>query len=898
MLILWPGASWGQTFSAAHQKALNAYVDYANESASEISTVVVRIIDYYPSIHQQRSWGAPRYTCPLQQEDYYFKTALELGKTLPTAHYASLEEKLKSLRSAADEIDNRCKALDTYHKLEDYKRDNFAGAEKIVGEMMGLLDVYATRQHALETELSAVYSKLGGVTNDAYGKAERQMRAEVSRERELIDRWKFNLKQDAHTGWPVDKLEASILESDQRLNALRAENITVKYPASSMWKSFLEAMSSIIEVKRDGLDDYNFEARKSDKHSNDVYLSLINYYNGTLVSNFNMYIQYAGGDGHRGLKAMNYFLRYTINDKPVVSAIVEAPFEDIPRAAFEAPPQRAAITRDGYAALTNYVNFINETWRQDRYLQMVLGNFASSAGYYRNLDSFDKRAGMTFDYKNFTLPLSSYQMAVADSKVLPPPIARSLNDQSTVLLNILKEMNGLCASIELETREKRYEKDRLAHIFQILDRMEKLFVIWDDRKETLYKDVRKAYDSYAQLQQSSSWYVSGTALLELTNLNHDALFKAKAYYNGSDRKDIPTEDIDNKIHDVISGEYDNMKGIQKIGRNNGLCPYTPYEDLPVTSRSLSEELKALKPVTAASRNNHPYHRMLYHYNDIVDDYNKFCTLSKDVLLLPIVKQPELFRPSYPDPVPRQTGDHPAVDQAATTAAVVVGGQTNTTTTPAQQVRTSTVVRHDTIYIERRDTVYLTEDSEDLRSMDGYAINNMVLLLDASGSMNAPEKLPLLKQSILQLLTMMRPEDEISIIVFSDKPKALLTAVSFKEEERIRKAISSLKPSGKTDGNQAIKLAYKVADGNYLRGGNNRVILATDGQFALSDETRALIERYSHEDIFLSVFNFGKGAGASQVLEKLADTGKGNYAYISPQNIELRLIREAKAKKQK
>jgi Mg-chelatase subunit ChlD len=183
-------------------------------------------------------------------------------------------------------------------------------------------------------------------------------------------------------------------------------------------------------------------------------------------------------------------------------------------------------------------------------------------------------------------------------------------------------------------------------------------------------------------------------------------------------------------------------------------------------------------------------------------------------------------------------------------------------------------------------------------MEGYAINNMVLLLDASGSMNAPEKLPLLKQSIFQLLTMMRQEDEVSIIAFSDKPKALLTAASFTEDDKIKKAINSLKPSGKTDGNQAIKLAYKVADGNYMRGGNNRVILATDGQFALSDETRALIEKYSQEDIFLSVFNFGKGAGAGQALERLAETGKGNYAHISAENIELRLIREAKAKKQK
>lgn len=183
-------------------------------------------------------------------------------------------------------------------------------------------------------------------------------------------------------------------------------------------------------------------------------------------------------------------------------------------------------------------------------------------------------------------------------------------------------------------------------------------------------------------------------------------------------------------------------------------------------------------------------------------------------------------------------------------------------------------------------------------MEGYATNNMILLLDVSGSMNTPEKLPLLKQSVLDLLSMMRQEDKVSIIAFSGKPKALLESASFKEDEKIKNAIGDLKSSGKTDGNAGVKLAYKVADENYIRGGNNRIILATDGEFGLNDETRALIEKFSKEDIFLSIFNFGKGAGASKVLQKLAELGKGNYQYISKENVELQLIREAKAKKKK
>jgi Ca-activated chloride channel family protein len=165
-------------------------------------------------------------------------------------------------------------------------------------------------------------------------------------------------------------------------------------------------------------------------------------------------------------------------------------------------------------------------------------------------------------------------------------------------------------------------------------------------------------------------------------------------------------------------------------------------------------------------------------------------------------------------------------------------------------------------------------------------------------MNSPEKLPLLKESVLNMLSMMREEDRVSIIAFSGKPKTLLESASFKNESKIKKAISDLKSSGKTDGNAGLKLAYEVADENYIRGGNNRIILATDGQFATSEETLALIQKFSKEDIFLTIFNFGKGAGASKELENLAAMGKGNYSYISKENVEVKLIREAKAKKKK
>jgi Ca-activated chloride channel homolog len=316
-------------------------------------------------------------------------------------------------------------------------------------------------------------------------------------------------------------------------------------------------------------------------------------------------------------------------------------------------------------------------------------------------------------------------------------------------------------------------------------------------------------------------------------------------------------------------------------------------------------VKKLKPAGNKTRYQHPYHDIVYYYNDIVDDYNKFCELSKDVYHLKTVKQPELFIIQNPKPKPSDKPKPPVQQTAANNAPPVSTPTTVKTPTTGKEARVTPAtgnnkekVLHDTVYIEKRDTVYLGAPGEELRSMKGYASNNMVLLLDVSGSMNTPEKLPLLKQSVLNMISMMRDEDKVSIIAFSGKPRVLLESASFKDEARIRKAIDNLKSAGKTDGNAGLKLAYDVADKNYLRGGNNRIILATDGQFATSEEITQLIGKFAGEDIFLSIFNFGEGMGNARGLESIAKQGKGNYEHISKDNIELKLIREAKSKRKK
>jgi Mg-chelatase subunit ChlD len=402
--------------------------------------------------------------------------------------------------------------------------------------------------------------------------------------------------------------------------------------------------------------------------------------------------------------------------------------------------------------------------------------------------------------------------------------------------------------------------------------------------------VRKIYDSYP-FKNADNWIVSWKALRQLVDDDHGALFQAKEFYLEKSRSIPSTTSIDEHLREVLSKEFENMKSIEKYGRSNGLCPYTPYEDIPKTSRSLSEKLQRMnEPKSNGSR--HPYDDLVYLYNDVVNDFNKFTELAKHNLLKTI-HQPDWIDISAE--AHATGGAHPV--QAVIPLVPEKKVSNVSVVNPDVQSQGKTVL-HDTVYIEKRDTIYLADPGEDLRSMEGYAINNMVLLLDVSGSMNAPEKLPLLKSSVLNLLSMMRKEDQVSIVIYSGKAKVLLQPTSFKDENKITSAINELTSSGKTDGNAGIKLAYQVADKNYLRGGDNRIILATDGEFPISEDVFAMADKFSKEDIFLSVFNFGKTTSSAKNLEKLSSKGKGNYEHISKENMELKLIREAKSKKSK
>lgn len=162
-------------------------------------------------------------------------------------------------------------------------------------------------------------------------------------------------------------------------------------------------------------------------------------------------------------------------------------------------------------------------------------------------------------------------------------------------------------------------------------------------------------------------------------------------------------------------------------------------------------------------------------------------------------------------------------------------------------------------------------------------SNLVFLIDVSGSMDYYNKLTLLQSAMKIMVKQLRPEDRVAIVVYASATGLVLESTPASERSRILEAIDQLSAGGSTAGGAGIELAYKVAEDHFLKEGNNRVILATDGDFNVGVSSEQglikLIEEKRESGVFLSVLGFGTGNYQDGKMEQLADHGNGNYAYI-------------------
>ena len=883
------------------QQSLNQYVAFLNGSVDVLMSRFQMLQTYQAEVERYRKRPDSGLRLPSSGplEDFYYKKT-EATSGLTPAEKQRLTTAAEALWKLLNKIDQTGKTLETYVRLSDYQRDNLKQSDALMTEMQGLFGQFSRERDAFFKQIQRIYRRYQPyLATNPYLFTEKEMEQVLLSQAQLLDSLTYHLNENSPADWPVDRVQQRMLADEKALNSFGKAKATLKYPASDMVGMFREALQTIQGVKRRAIDDYTFAARQSAQHGNSVYLDLLKQYNQSLLASYQSFVDYSRPN-RQLLHSPKYSPVFVLESAALPSKTVArtAPFTDKSLLSFATKPAVVPASRPTYQALNGHVTFINESLRQMHLLQLLLRNYQSSAEYYRDPARSRQRANLSYAHDDYKMPVAEYQLLLNSSQQIPQPYRSAINTQAEVLLGMLKEMDGLSIELIGYTTRKEYLQDQLQRSDAILDRYAYLFDTFDQKKEQLYRDVRRIFDSYPTANPASSWNVAGKSMLKTLDDDTEILFGVKAYFKLETAQLPATDKLETGARTLIRDEYQNLKGLQRLGRSNGLCPYTRYENLAENSLRFAGLPQRVKPVTPATTR-HPYEEFYYLYNnELVYEYNQFTELAKEKLLM-AVNQPDLFafRRTLPtnslSAVPKRT--QPPVNPPAPT----VNNQP-VKATPRQTEPEQKVVQRDTVYVERTkvDTVFVDRGSaRDVpNSLDGFASNNMVLLLDVSSSMDSPIKLPLLKRSVKSLLSLLRPEDQISVVTYSGKARLVLKPTSGANTDEIARVIDGLRSDGDTDGNRGIQLAYKVANQNYIRAGNNRIILATDGEFPVSDEVFQLIAESARQDVYLTVFTFGRNPLTGQNLKKLSQLGKGTFMHVTPQNANLQLVQEAQAKK--
>lgn len=557
----------------------------------------------------------------------------------------------------------------------------------------------------------------------------------------------------------------------------------------------------------------------------------------------------------------------------------------------KAPPAR----NHAVAALNQYVSYCNETIHALWILHEAWRELNSSANSYLTYG----RGTLYFRYEDVlsrsdyyeTLPADIYQRCLTDSKALEPAAQQTLNARLAAVKQVLDQLQALGAEANRYVEQKQQTQDPGLHrLFELLERAEQRFDAYDQAKENLFAEVRRLYESqYRPTNPQHRVVATAAALLP-------AVIVCKNLLDDLDRNDTSRvgaqlRELNSLIAQFEARKTANLAGLYRFGSNNGLDPAYRYDQVVGDLKALAEHGRAFQSSSWTQYGDRARPKTEFYYNErflnkynryglgLIRDYNAFveladgrkiqqeaaipnyCITNKSIKLdvtvtnlLRWVEEPHQFKVVHPTPATKE----PAVTAkpAGSLAPAKAPGET----------------------------------------LDGYAENHLIFLLDVSGSMNQPEKLPLLQDAFRYLLTLTRREDKVAIVSYSGEARVELKSVSAGKRKKIEERLNHLKTHGGTNANRGLQLAYEVAARNIIPRGNNRIILASDGEFSINSTTESLIAENLRHGIALTVFYFGlpNHERVIQRLQRLAELGKGNFRQITPKNASRALLEEAQA----
>jgi hypothetical protein len=500
-------------------------------------------------------------------------------------------------------------------------------------------------------------------------------------------------------------------------------------------------------------------------------------------------------------------------------------------------------------ALNLYVDFVNQNIETLTHFHNKFSRFGLRLNqYYHKVpkDSLGRaKSGfkLRFSENPNGISLSSlYEKTTKSDGILPEKLKSSLNTSADKLMESIRQILTINQELESYVNKADYCPDNQLDIaYKLLSQSRVLFYDFAISKDELESEINPAYSAFSKNPAQSNYKKE----LQFWQEN---LVTSKAFLYGI-KKNFPAE-----VETATANLKKNLTRLSELQKEfkkqKKKESKSTYKLFLAQSEELEKQLNALitlgnkiqkqvssEKLPSLSNPNKTFHEeVLPVYNEMVGDYDKL-----NGLVL---------------------GDFPNKMKEV----------------PWLQVNKPSA------------EIILNSESSPLANA---LPNNLIFLLDVSGSMELPERLPLLKEAVNYLVKQMRPIDKISIVTYSGEAKIVLPSISASENEVVSKSLKKLKSKGESNALAGLQLAYEELSRNFIENGNNRIVIATDGGIQVNKTLLELTKENALNRKYISVFYFGnKEVRHKLQLESLAKSGFGNYVRITPENIQEKLIEEA------
>lgn len=556
---------------------------------------------------------------------------------------------------------------------------------------------------------------------------------------------------------------------------------------------------------------------------------------------------------------------------------------------------RRPLTEQVYKALNNYVEYSNEIVHA---LQVMYDDFEYLNGAFNDYveqkqDSIAFKAKSLFNNYDYfpVLPRDLYQDVFDQNNNIAFELRGKPLKYIGKINQVSSEIEAIRQQIETYIQSEAYKTDtNLAKGYDWLRRIEVLYYDIYALQEKLSWNLNTIINTYER-DVKNEYYVRVITQLQRVIDQSKRLLRAVRAKDISPGLAADCKKMKDLLYELRRSQTDVLWGIpsdeKPIYKNYSLMLDRGEKLMNHTLTYLNEPDKHYQDFPRA-----PYY---YFYNyDMLDNYNRYGN-GLAVLFNKIIKYsneewlfadelPPIFETIYPN--------HPAFDSLRRDSMP----DPDWFLAQLEKMRQDSLRKVDSLKnIVKVDTPKVGEPS-----LSGFATNNLIFLIDISTSMNEENKLPLLKASLKQFLELMRKEDNVTVITYSQKAKIVLSPTSAANKKKIIDVLDNLSVESVSNADEGLETAYLIAKESFIKEGNNRIILSTDGSFNLKRRTERTIRKRAKQNIKLSVFYFSEKEykNVQPGLQKIANTGQGTYHYITEDNAEEALLIEAQSVRDK